>query len=108
MKNVFFSLQQMTPEKLNQNPITVHHAQKLDTDEGESSKDEDEFTTFQEMSEENSTSDIPMEGTEGSKPAENEDESEAIEIQQVHNVLNRTTHGEKHTFDQNSVTEIEV
>ena len=34
MKYVIFTLQQMTAEQLKQNPITVHHNQKLDTDEG--------------------------------------------------------------------------
>ena len=34
MKYVIFTLQEMTPEQLKQNPITVHPNQKLDTDEG--------------------------------------------------------------------------
>ena len=48
----------MTAEQLKQNPITVHPNQKPDTDEGESTRDEEEFTTPQELSEEHSTSDI--------------------------------------------------
>ena len=36
MKYVIFTLLKMTPEQLNQNPITVHPNQKHDTDEGES------------------------------------------------------------------------
>ena len=39
MKYVKFSLQEMTPEQIKQNPITVQH-QKLDTEEGESNTDE--------------------------------------------------------------------
>ena len=35
MKYEIFSLKRMTPEQLKQNPMTVHHNQKLDTDEGE-------------------------------------------------------------------------
>ena len=115
----------MTPEQLKQNPITVHPNQKLDIDEGKcnNNKDEEEFTTSQELSEQHSTSDMPTEtteeskptetsqvltvfnktiyhqddssgdksdtiadDTEGSKSTEDEEESEAIEIQQVHNV----------------------
>ena len=34
MKYVNFTLQEMTPEKLKQNPITVPPNQKLDTEEG--------------------------------------------------------------------------
>ena len=51
MKYVICFLQEMTPEQLKQNPITVHPNQKLDTDEGQSTKDEEEFTTSQELSE---------------------------------------------------------
>ena len=60
----------MTPEELKQNPITVHPNQKLDTDEGESTKDEEEFTASQELSEEYSTSDITTKNTEESKNTE--------------------------------------
>ena len=35
MKYVIFTLQEMTPEQLKLNPITVHPSQKPDTDEGE-------------------------------------------------------------------------
>ena len=52
MNYVNFTLWEMTPEQLKQNPITVHPNQKLDTDEGESTKDEEEFTASQEISEE--------------------------------------------------------
>ena len=45
----------MTPEQLKQNPIMVHPNHKLDTDEGESTKDEEEFTISQELTEENFT-----------------------------------------------------
>ena len=44
MKYVKFTLQEMTPEQLKQNPITVHPNQKLDTEEGESNIDEQEST----------------------------------------------------------------
>ena len=61
----------------------------LDTDKGEcnNDKDDEEFTTSQEFLDEHSTSDIPT---------EEEEESEAIEIQQ--DVLNKTTHEKDTNF----------
>ena len=56
MKYVNFTLKEMTPEQLKQNPITVHPNQNLDTEEGESNTDEQEFTTSEELTEECSTS----------------------------------------------------
>ena len=38
MKYAKFTLQEVTPEQVKQNPITVHPNQKLDTEEGESTK----------------------------------------------------------------------
>ena len=60
------------------------------------------------MSEQDSESDTIADDTEGSKSTEDEEESEAIEIQQVHNVLNKTTHDEKDISEDKSVTEIET
>ena len=59
----------MTPEPLKMNPfkpaiIKVNPNQELDTDDGESTKDEEESTTCTELSEEKSTSDIYTEGFE--------------------------------------------
>ena len=54
MKYVKFTLQEMTPEQIKQNPITVQH-QKLDTEEGESNTDEQESTTSNKEEEEYST-----------------------------------------------------
>ena len=73
----------MTPEELKQNPITVHPNQKLDTGEGESTKDEEEFTMSQELSEEYSTYDITTKNTE---------ESKHTETSQVLTVFNKTIH----------------
>ena len=81
MKYVLFTLHRMTPDQLKMNPIKpiikVNPSQELDRDEGESSKDqeesikdEEESITSTEMSEKNSTSDIPIEDTEESKPTE--------------------------------------
>ena len=75
MKYVKFTLQEMTPEQIKQNPITVQH-QKLDTEEGESNTDEQESTisnkeeeeystpTFSDMSKQDSESDINVDDTQ--------------------------------------------
>ena len=73
MKYVNFTLQEMTPEQLEQNPITVHPNQKLDTEEGESNTDEQESTisnkeeeeasTFSDTSKQDSESDINVDDT---------------------------------------------
>ena len=100
MKYVIFTLQEMTPEQLKQNPITVHPNQKLDTDKGECkiNKDEEESITSQELSEEDSISDIPIETTEESKPTE---------TSQVLTVFNHTIHHEDDSSEDKSVIEIE-
>ena len=97
MKYVIFTLQEMTPEQLKQNPITVHPKQKLDTDEVESNntKDEEEVTTSQELSEEHSTSDKHTETTEESKPTE---------TSHVLTVLNKTMHHEDDSSEDKSDT----
>ena len=81
----------MTPEQLKQNPITVHPNQKPDRDcwECNTNKDGEETTTYSEMSEQGSESDTIADDSEGPKSTEDEEESEAIEIQQVHNDLNK-------------------
>ena len=73
MKYVKFTLQEMTPEQIKQNPITVQH-QKLDTEEGEtntdeqestlSNKEEEEYSTFSDMSKQDSESDINIDDTQ--------------------------------------------
>ena len=85
----------MTPEQLKLNPITIHPNQKPDPDEGESTKDEEEFTTSQELKEEYSTSDIHTETTEESKPTE---------TSQVPTVFNKTTHDKVDSSEENSDT----
>ena len=51
MKYVNFTLYEMTPEQLKQNPITVHPNQKLDIDEREcnNNKGEEQSVTSQEL-----------------------------------------------------------
>ena len=73
MRYVKFTLQEMTPEQIKQNPITVQH-QKLDTEEGESNtdeqestisnKEEEEYSTFSDMPKQDSESDINIDDTQ--------------------------------------------
>ena len=94
MKYVNFTLQEMTPEQTKQNPITVHPNQKLDTEEGESTKVQEEFTTSKELTEEcstfsdmsklNSESDINVDDTQ------DQENSQTPETLQIHNVYNTT------------------
>ena len=73
MKYVIFTLHSLNNKPVNKNPIRptikVKPHQKLDTDEGESAKDEGESTTSTELSDD-SISDTPTEATEDSKPIE--------------------------------------
>ena len=64
----------MAPEQMKQNPITVHPNQELDTEEGESNtdeqestisnKEEEEYSTFSDMSKQDSESDINVDETQ--------------------------------------------
>ena len=87
---VKLTLIQMTPEQLKQNSIAVHPNQKLDREEGESNineqeptisnKEEEESSTFSDMSKQDSESDINVGDT---KDQEN---SQTPETLQIHNV----------------------
>ena len=88
MKYVIFTLQEMTPEPLKQNPITVHPSQKPDTDEGESIEEEEESTTSSDMSEQDSESDTTVDDTQDHK------KSQSPETLHIHNVCNTTMHDE--------------
>ena len=105
MKYLNFSLQEMTPEQLKMNPfkpiIKVNTNHELDTDNGESTKDEEESTTSSEMSEEHSESDTTADDTEESNPTE---------IHQVHNVYNKSTHAkdELPESEEKPVIEFEI
>ena len=95
MKYVKFTLQEMTPEQLKQNPITVQH-QKLDTEEGESTKVQEEFTTSEELTEEYSTfSDMSEQDSESDiniDDTQDEQNSHTPETLQIHNIYNTTMH----------------
>ena len=78
MKYVNFTLKEMTPEQMKINPIKpiikVNTNEELGTEEGESNSDEQEFTTseelieeystFSDMSKQDSESDINVDGTQ--------------------------------------------
>ena len=76
----------------------IKQHEKLDTEKGESNKDEEESTTSTDMSEQDSTSDTT---------ADDIKESQSTEIHQVHNSFNKTNHDENDTSEENSVIEIE-
>ena len=118
MKYVKFTLQEMTPEQIKQNPITGQH-QKLDTEEGESNadeqestisnKEEEEYSTFSDMSKQNSESDINIDDTQ------DQENSHTSETLQIHNIYNTTmhdkddsTHDEYDTSEDEKITETET
>ena len=118
MKYVKFTLQEMTPEQLKQNPITVQH-QKLDTEEGESNTDEqestisnkegEEYSTFSDLSKQDSESDINIDNTQ------DEQNLQTPETLQTHNVYNTTMHDkdnsihdEYNTSEDKNITEIDI
>ena len=119
MKYVNFSLREMTPEQLKQNSISVHPNQKLDTEEGESNTDEQEFTisnkeeevssTFSDISIQNSESDINVDDTQ------DQENSHTPDTLQIHNVYNTAMHDkddsihhEYDTSENENITEIET
>ena len=62
MKYVFFTLHRMTPEQMKMNPIKPN--EELDTEKGESTKVQDEFTTSEEEEEYSTSSDISKQDSE--------------------------------------------
>ena len=91
----------MTPEQMKMNPIKpiikVKTNDELDTEEGESNsdeqestisiKEEDEYSTYSDMSEQDSESDINIDGTQ------DEQNSHTPETLQIHNTYNTAMHG---------------
>ena len=122
MKYVFYILHRMTPEQMKMNPIKpiikVKTNEELDTEKGESTKVQDEFTTSEEeeeystfsvMSKQNSESDINMDDTQ------DEQNSQTPETLQIHNINNTTMHDkdnlihdEYDTSEDENITEIET
>ena len=119
MKYVNFFLKEMTPKQLKHNTITVHPNQKLDSEEGESitneqestvsNKDEEEYSTFSDMSKQDSESDINVDDTQH---PENQHTPETL---QIHNVYNTTMHDKDDlihdqydTSEDENISEIET
>ena len=100
MKYVFYTLHRMPPEQMKMNPIKpiikVKTNEELDTEEGESNtneqestisiKEKDEYSTFSDISEQDSESDINVDDTQ------DEHNSQTPETLQIHNINNTTMH----------------
>ena len=123
MKYVNFTLKEMTPEQMKINPIKpiikVKTNEELDTEEGESNTDEqestisikekEEYSTFSDMSKQDSESDINVDDTQ------HEQNPHTPETQQIHNTYNITMHNkddlihdEYDTSEDENKTEIET
>ena len=123
MKYVNFTLKKMTPEQMKMNPIKpiikVKTNEELDTEEGESNTNEQEFTisnkeeekysTFSDMSKQDSESDINVDETQ------NEQNPHTLETLQIHNTYNTTMHdnddlihNEYDTSENEHIIEIET
>ena len=123
MKYVNFTLKEMTPEQMKMNPIKpiikVKTNEELDTEEGESNideqettipnKEEEEYSTFSDMSKQDSESDIKIDHTQH---PENPHTPETL---QIHNTYNTTMHDEDDvihdeydTSENENITEIET
>ena len=113
----------MTPAQMKMNPIKpiikVKTNEELDTEEGESNtnekestisiKEEDEYSTFSDMSKQDSESDINVDDTQA------EHNSHTPETLQIHNMYNTTMHNkgdlihdEYDTSEDENKTEIET
>ena len=103
----------------NTSPITVHPNQRLDTEEGESNtneqestisnKEEEEYSTFSDMSKQDSESDINIDDMQ------DEQNPHTPETLQIHNVYNPTMHDKDDlihdkydTSEDENITEIET
>ena len=123
MKYVFYILHRMTPEQMKMNPIKpiikVKTNEELDTEEGESNKDEqeyaisikeeDEYSTFSHMSKQDSEFDINVHDTQ------DEQNSHTPETLQIHDKYNTTMHNkddlihdEYDTSQNKNITEIDT
>ena len=122
-KYVLFNLHRMTPEQMKMNPIKpiikVKTNEELDTEEWESNsdeqestisnKEEEEYSTFSDMSKQDSESDKNVDDTQ------DEQNSHTPETLQIHNTYNTTMHDkddlihdEYDTSEDENITEIET
>ena len=113
MKYVNFTLKEMTPEQMKMNPIKpiikVNTNEELDTEEGESTKvqeefttseelTEDEYSTFSDMSKQESESDINIDHTQ------HEQNTHTTETLQIHNIYNTTMHDKDDIIHDENIT----
>ena len=116
MKYVKCTLKEMTPDQMKQNPITVQPNQKLDTEEGESTKVQEEFTsseelteeeysTFLDMSKQDSESDINVDDTQHQ---ENPHTPETLQNNITMHDKDDLKHDESDTSEDEDITEIEA
>ena len=119
MKYVKFPLKEMTPEQMKMNPIKpiikVKTNEELDTEEGESNtneqestisnKEEEEYSTFSEMSKQNSESDINVDDTQHQ---ENSHTPETLQNNTTMHDKDDLIHDEYDTSEDENITEIET
>ena len=122
MKYVNFTLKEMTPEQMKMNPIKpivkVKTNEELDTEEGESNtngqeftisnKEEEKYSTFSDMSKQDSESDINVDDTQ------HQENPQTLELQ-IHNTYNTAMHDkdnlihdEYDTSENENIIEIET
>ena len=92
MKYVFYTLHRMTPEQIKMNPIKpmikVKTNEELDTEKGESTKVQDEFTTSEEQEEYSTFSHISKLDSEADinvHDTQDEQNTHTPETLQIHN-----------------------
>ena len=118
MKYVNFTLKEMTPQQMKMNPIKpiikVKTNEKLDTEEGESTKVQEEFTTSEELTEEYSTSlDISKQDSEldinvdDSQYPENTHAPETLQNNTIMHHIDNLIHDEYDTSENENTIEIE-
>ena len=119
MKYVIFTLHRMTPEQMKMNPIKpiikVKTNEELDTEEGESNIDEQEFTisnkeeekysTFSDMSKQDSESDINVGETQHQ---ENSYTPETLQNTTTMHDIDDLIHDENNTSEDENIIEIET
>ena len=122
MKYVIHHRHPMTPEQLKQKPfidIFKNQHENVDTDEGESTKVEEEYTTSEELTEECSTfSDMSKQDSESDinvDETQHQENSYTPETLQIHNIYNTTIHDnddlihdENNTSENENIIEIET
>ena len=119
MRYVIFTLHRMTLEQMKMNPIKpiikVKTNEEIDTEEGESNKDEQEYTisnkeeeeysTFSHMSKQDSESDINIDGTQDEQ---NSQTPETLQNSTTMHDKDDLIHDEYDTSENENITEIET